>query len=209
MIGLPVVLNVFDRRCVVVGGGAVARRRAASLLGAGARVTVIAPRFDPDIAAMPVETVARPYRSGDLQGAMLVVIATDDAAVNDQVAAEARRLGVLINRVDDPDCSDLSVMAHAHHGPVTVAVYTGGVSPAAAAAIRRQLSDALDPDWPAMLEVLEPYRDRLQQAVAESNRRQEYLSKLGGPEAMRAYKSGGKEALVRHCESLVEQALRS
>jgi precorrin-2 dehydrogenase/sirohydrochlorin ferrochelatase len=209
MIGLPVVLNVFDRRCVVVGGAAVARRRAASLLEAGARVTVIAPRFDPDIAAMPVETVARPYRSGDLQGAMLVVIATDDAAVNDQVAAEARRLGVLINRTDDPDRSDLSVMAHTHHGPVTVAVHTGGVSAAAAAAIRRQLSDALDPDWPAMLRVLEPWRDRLQRAVAESSRRQGYLSKLGGPEAMRAYKSGGKEALERHCESLVEQALRT
>ncbi len=209
MIGLPVVLNVFDRRCVVVGGGAVARRRAASLLEAGARVTVIAPRFDPDIAAMPVETVSRPYRTGDLQGAMLVVIATDDAAVNDQAEAEARRLSVLVNRTDDPDHSDLSVMAHAYHGPVTVAVHTGGVSAAAAAAIRRQLSEALDPDWPAMLEVLEPYRDRLQRAVAESSRRQGYLSKLGGPEAMRAYKSGGKGALERHCESLVEQALRS
>src|SRR5690606_17925770 len=100
---LPVMLRLDGWRCVVVGGGSVALRRAVTLQGCGGRVTLMAPRFDPAVEALGgVTRIRRAYRGGDLRGARLVVIATDDPGANEQVAQDAAALGVLVNRADDP-----------------------------------------------------------------------------------------------------------
>lgn len=199
---LPVMLKVRGRRCVVVGGGGVAARRARALRDAGAQVVVIAPQIAPELASLGVTYLQRAYRPGDLAGAWLAVAATDDPAVNQQVAREAAQSGVLINRADDPEAGDWTVPAHAHHGPVTLAVHTGGVSASAAAAIRRQLSAALDPDWPALLAAVAAYRDRIQRRFADPQDRQQRLRKLTDEQAMNILKSQGVDALRRYCESL-------
>ena len=195
---LPVMLRVRGRRCVIVGGGAVAVRRAGALSEAGAAVTVIAPRID---ARMPaeVEQVTRPYQADDLADALLVVIATDDRAVNEQVAADAARLKVLTNRADAPDDGDLSVPAHAHHGPVTIAVHTGGISAAAGAVIRRQLSEALGEDWPRLLATAAPFLERMQRSVSDRATREAALRQLTDEHAMAVLRSGGVAALDAHC----------
>lgn len=199
---LPVMLKVEGTRCVIVGGGAVARRRAEALLAAGAEVVVIAPHPDAALAAMGLTLLERPYQAGDLAGARLVVIATDDEAVNAVAAREAAERGVLVNRADAPDAGDFTVPAHAHHGPLTLAVHTGGVSASAAAAIRRQLSEALDPDWPRLLELVAPYRPAIQARMTDPAERQDRLRKLTDARAMNILKAQGPDALRRHCESL-------
>jgi precorrin-2 dehydrogenase/sirohydrochlorin ferrochelatase len=170
---LPVMLRIEGKRCVIVGGGPVARRRAAALLEAGGRVTVVAPQIDPDLAAMSVTVERRAYRETDLDGAFLVVVATGDDAVNAAIGEDARRRGVLVNRADEPTEGDFTVPAHARHGPITLAVHTGGVSAGAGAAIRRELSAALDPAWPRLLELVAPFRSRIQDATPEPDVRQE------------------------------------
>ncbi len=207
MSDLPVILCVTGRRCVVVGGGAVACRRAGSLRDAGADVVVIARRIEPEhervLTGLGVEIERRPYQQGDLKGAMLVVIATDDLEVNRQVAQEARASGVLINRADEPSEGDLMIPAHAHHGPVTVAVYTGGASSSAAGAIRRELSAALDEDWPKLLEIVGPYREVIRRDVLTPTLRRERLAALGGESAMATLKRDGLEGLRRYCDEIV------
>lgn len=202
---LPVMLRVRGRRCVVVGGGAVAVRRAAALRDAGAAVTVIAPEMHTDMPA-EVERLDRAYQPGDLADALLVVIATDERAVNEQVAADAARLGVLTNRADAPDAGDFAVPAHAHHGPVTIAVHTGGVSAAAGGAIRRQLSEALGDDWPRLLTAAAPFRERIQAAVAHRATREAALKQLTDEQAMRVLRSGGVAALEAHCRGVYDRA---
>lgn len=159
---LPVMLNLRGRRCVVVGGGAVASRRAASLVGCGAQVVVVAPAMDEKLDALLIERAERGYEAGDLDGAFLVVIATDQPAVNQHVADDADELGVLINRADDAEAGDLTVMAHDRRGPLTVAVDTAHTSASAAKQIRAELLEALDDDWVTLLAEARPWRANIQ-----------------------------------------------
>jgi len=95
----PVCLDVKGKRCVVVGGGEVAERKALSLVEVGARVVVISPDLAPGLWRMRDEGrlvhMARPYQEGDLSGAFLAIAATDDEATNEAVSTEARRRGIL------------------------------------------------------------------------------------------------------------------
>jgi precorrin-2 dehydrogenase/sirohydrochlorin ferrochelatase len=194
------MLRVAGRRCVVIGGGRVAARRARALLDAGAAVSVIAPRVSNEIEALDVVVTRRRYERQDLEDAMLVVVATDDPGVNQAVGDEARAAGVLVNRADEPAAGDFTVPAHARHGPVTLAVHTGGASAAAAAAIRRELSAALDPDWPRLLETVAPFRAAVQALKLEADARRGRLERLVSTEAMRTLKAEGRDAFRRYCE---------
>ncbi len=189
---------------MIVGGGAVARRRAAALVEAGAVITVIAPDVDAELTAMGLAIQRRPYREGDLEGAVLAVVATDDMVVNERVARDGRAAGVLLNRTDDPRESDVLVPAHAHHGPVTIAVHTGGVSAGAAAAIRRQLSAALDTDWPRLLLVVAPFRTQILQCIDDPATRRARLMALTDETAMKTLKDGGEQTLRQYCQRLCE-----
>jgi uroporphyrin-III C-methyltransferase / precorrin-2 dehydrogenase / sirohydrochlorin ferrochelatase len=122
----PLMLSLAGRRVVVVGGGAVALRRVASLLECGANVVVIAPSVLPELAELPVTVLRREYRDGDLSAAWLAHAATDDPAVNVQVADEADRNRVWCVRADDADASAAWMPAVTRHGNVTVAVTSGG-----------------------------------------------------------------------------------
>lgn len=203
---LPVVLRVRGRRCVVVGGGEVACRRAAALCEAGADVLVVAGRIEPaqrqTLNTLSAAVNERRCLPSDLDGAFLVVVATDDAKANREIAAAARARGALVNRADEPEEGDLVVPAHAHHGGVTVAVHTGGASASAAGAIRRELSAAMDPDWPRLLAIVGPFREKIRREVADPDRRREQLRKLTADMVMEKFKKEGPEALQRYCEEL-------
>ena len=204
MYDLPVMLNVRDRRCVIVGGGSVATRRAASLLESGAHVTVVAPRVNESLAAMAVACMRRRYRSSDLEGVFLVVVATDDPAVNAAAAADAATAGVLVNRSDDPGTGDVTISAHGRHGPLTLSVHTTGASAAAAGLIRRELSAALDEDWIRLLILVAPYRARIRDAVPAGEARRDRFRRMVGPEAMATLKQEGDLALQAFCQQLCE-----
>ena len=138
----PIALSLGGKRTVVVGGGAVALRRARSLLAAGALVHVIAPVIDAELAGLDVIAHRRQYRDGDLAGAWLAHAATDDAQVNAAVAAEADRGRVWCVRADDADASPARMPAVTRHGDVTVAVTAGG-DPRRAQRLRSALALAL------------------------------------------------------------------
>ena len=138
----PLTLDLTCRCAVVVGGGAVALRRAQALLAAGALVHVIAPDTDPALAGLPVTVSRRGYRDGDLEGAWLVHATTDDPGVNAAVAAEAERLHVWCVRADDAGQSRAWTPAVARHGEITVAVTAGG-DPVRAQRLRAAIALAL------------------------------------------------------------------
>lgn len=146
--GYPVVLRLAGRRCVVIGGGEVARRKVAGLLATGARIQVIAPHLDPEFLAMPgIELTCRSYLPDDLAGAFLVFAATNDRGVNATVAAAARQLGVPVNIADAPQESDFHLPAILSRGDLLVAISSGGGSPAFAAELRDHLAKKLGGEW--------------------------------------------------------------
>jgi precorrin-2 dehydrogenase len=160
----PVGLVVAGRRCVVVGGGAVAARKAAGLVNAGADVLVVAPRICDEIRGLPVELAERPYQRGDLAMSWLVISATDDPEVNRQVHADGADARVWVNAADDPESCSFTLPAVLRRGPVTVAVSTGGHSPALAGWLRDQVADQLGPEIGRLAELLSEARDELQAA---------------------------------------------
>ena len=151
----PAFFNLSGRRCVVVGGGGVARRKVMLLLESGAEVEVISPELGPELAVLAekgrIKALRRHYRSGDLQKAFLAFAATGDASVNRQVATEAKGLGIPVNVADDAAESDFIVPASARRGSITLAVATGGVSPALAQKLRTRLAGEIGEEYKALL----------------------------------------------------------
>jgi uroporphyrin-III C-methyltransferase/precorrin-2 dehydrogenase/sirohydrochlorin ferrochelatase len=142
MNGYPLEIDLNDRLVVLVGGGTVALRRARALVGAGARVTVVAPELADGFGELPVTVRRRRYRDGDLAGAWLAHAATDDPAVNAAVAAEAARDRIWCVRADDAAASAARVPAVTRHGELTVAVTSGG-DPRRSQRLRAAISQAL------------------------------------------------------------------
>jgi precorrin-2 dehydrogenase/sirohydrochlorin ferrochelatase len=157
----PVNLVIEGRRCVVVGGGAVAARKVAGLVAAGADVVVVAPRISEAVRASGVELVERPYRPGDLDGAWLAIAATDDPGVNAAVHADGEAARVWINAADDPTACSFTLPAVVRRGPVMVTVSTAGYSPALASWIRGQVADQLGPEVGQLAQWLSEARDQL------------------------------------------------
>jgi precorrin-2 dehydrogenase/sirohydrochlorin ferrochelatase len=161
----PVGLVVDGRCCLVVGGGAVAARKVAGLLACGAVVHVVAPEVDAAIAAMPGVTVdERSYATGDLDGCRLVVTATGDEAVDQQVYDDAEAAGVWCNSADDPERCSFTLPAVHRQGPIVVAVSTGGHSPALATWLRDRLAGGVGPEMETLLELLAEARAEVQAA---------------------------------------------
>ncbi|HEY5097037.1 MAG TPA: bifunctional precorrin-2 dehydrogenase/sirohydrochlorin ferrochelatase [Acidimicrobiales bacterium] len=175
--GYPVVLDVLGRRCLVVGGGPVAARRARGLLDAGAVVTVVAPRVVSAIEELasgsraephpgPVDLERRPYRHGEAGRFDLVVTATGDPAVDSSVVADARAAGVPVASATGDIAGTLRLPAVLRRGPVTVAVSTGGASPALAVWLRDRIAGSL----PRGLETVAALLDEARSEVQASGR---------------------------------------
>ena len=154
----PIFLDLSGRRCVVVGGGAVASRKVGKLLQAGAEVVVVSPEVLPELAGMDVKIHNRTYEYGDLEGANLAFTATGSRKVNAAVAKEAKERGVPINVADRPSEGDFAVPSTLRRGGLQVAVSTGGASPTLARRIRGELEEAFGPEWAGVVEEFDTAR---------------------------------------------------
>jgi len=191
----PVLLDLAGRRCLMVGGGSVAERRVDALLAAGAQVTVISPRVTQPLAALAAEgrigLESRGYREGDLAGTDLVFVATDAGEVNAAVAREARERGLWINAADDPAHCTFILPALVRRGDLTVAVATGGTSPALARAVREELEAYLTAEYATLAAIAAEARREVRAAgrvvTAEAWRR------ALGPEVRRLIVERGRD----------------
>jgi precorrin-2 dehydrogenase/sirohydrochlorin ferrochelatase len=160
----PVNLVLAGRRCLVVGGGHIAARKAQGLLACGAEVHVIAPRVSDEVRALPVSVEERPYREGDIAGYRLAVAATDDPNVNAAVYRDGEAHGVWVNSADDPGASSFTLPSVVRRGPIMVAVSTGGHSPALATWLKRQVDSQLGPEYEVLVDLLSSEREALKAA---------------------------------------------
>jgi siroheme synthase-like protein len=139
----PIFLDLTDRKVLVVGGGKVALRKIRGLIEAGANVTAVAPRFESELAAMPIRRIRRKYRAPDLAGVSLVFAATDQRDVNRRIGAAAKRRGILANVADAPAECDFLVPARLAKGSIQIAISTGGTAPRIASEMRKKLEQIL------------------------------------------------------------------
>jgi len=144
---LPIFLNIREQRCLVVGGGEVAARKAAMLMRAGARVHVVAPVIDAALLARLEEgggsSRSGLYESADLGGVTLVIAATDDDAVNRRVHDDARARQLPVNVVDSPALCNFVFPSIIDRSPLVVAVSSAGKSPVLARLLRARLETTI------------------------------------------------------------------
>lgn len=174
----PVNLQLSGQHCVVLGGGAVAERKVMPLLTANAKVSVISPQLTPRLAqlaeARRIIHVNRHYRLGDLQGAFLVICATDNGSVNKQAAQEARQQRALVNVADAPDLGNFSVPAQVNSGDLLITVSTGGKTPAMAKRLREELAATYGPEYGLYIDLLGKLRSNMKARLATSKEREEF-----------------------------------
>jgi precorrin-2 dehydrogenase / sirohydrochlorin ferrochelatase len=192
----PVLLDLTGRRCLMVGGGPVAERRIIGLLDAGAQVTVISPRVTPALAALAadgrISLQARHYLAGDLTGVDLAFVATAAREVNQAVTREARERGVWVNAADDPAHCTFILPALVRRGDLTVAVATGGTSPALSRAIREELETYLTAEYATLAALAAEARREVRAAgrVVTADAWRQAL----GPEVRRIIVEQGRDA---------------
>jgi len=210
----PIFLNVRGKKCLVVGGGNVALRKVQSLLERGASVVVVSPTLCPELSRMAgestIQALQRGYKAEDLQAALVAVAATDDAETNEGVAAEARRRGVLVNIVDDPQHSDFIVPSYLSRGDVIIAISTSGRSPALARKIRTKLEKDFGAEYAQLALLADEVRSELkrQGIAADSDAWQEVLD-LGPLVELLKYgkRQEAKEIMLRKLKALEEENL--
>jgi siroheme synthase-like protein len=164
-------LNIEGKKCVVVGGGEVAERKVNALLECGASTTVISPHISEGLRQLTekavIQVFLRDYQYGDLEGARIAIAATDDPVVNANVAQEGQERGVLTNVVDYPQYSEFFVPSLLRQGDVSIAISTGGKSPALSRKIRTKLEQSFTPEYASLALLLSDVRHNLRKRGAQ------------------------------------------
>ena len=175
---LPLALKIADQPCLVVGGGAVARRKIELLASADADVTVVARQVAEASAALcerhGIAVLQRSFVDADVVGKRLVVAATNDATANETIRAACEQQGVLVNCVDDGERSNVLFPALVDRGNVVVAISTGGASPTLARRLRERIEAVLPESIGALARYLGQRRQRVRQALPDLRARQRF-----------------------------------
>jgi precorrin-2 dehydrogenase/sirohydrochlorin ferrochelatase len=171
----PIFLDLAGRLCVVIGAGVVAEQKIRGLVAAGARLRVIAPHATPYIErlarARKLAWQNRKFAAGDLDGALLVVAATNSPATHAKIYREARRRNILCNVVDVPPECDFYYPAVVRRGSLQIAISTSGQSPALAQRLRRHLESQISPKYSRWVAELGRKRRHAQRREPDITRR--------------------------------------
>lgn len=202
----PIELKVAGRHVLVVGGGEVAARRAESLAAVGAVVRVVSLEFVPELQQLQnVERIVAAYSPEMIGWAWLVFACVDDVQVNARVAEDARAAGVLCNAADDPDECDFFMPSVLRRGALTLAVGTGGASPALAARLREGLESQFDFVWGILMEELQRARDVVREQVHAIEDRRRIMKSLASAESVEQFRQN-PQAWKSWLEQLVVNA---
>ena len=191
----PAFIDLRGKQCIVVGGGKVAERKVAALLRSGAKVTVVSPFVTGVLANYSerkrIKHVKRKYRKGDLEDAFIVIAATSDGRVNQEVSLDAP---YLLNVVDAPELANFIVPSVMERGPLALAVSTSGFSPALAKNIRKELELLYTKEFGLFVDFLGKQRRKALADIADDGIRERIMKQIGAPEVIGMLRKEGFNA---------------
>ena len=190
----PVNLVLDDKLVVLVGAGSEIARKIPGLLEVGARVRVIAPAAHKVVRRFAndgkIEWLDRRYQPGDLQGASLVIAATGDQSVHDEIWAEGQANGQLVNVMDViPQCN-FHAASVVRQGQLTISIGTGGAAPALAATLRKRFEKGFGPEYAEFLEYAQELRPIVAERISTFERRAEFWYRLIDSNAIPLLRNG-------------------
>ena len=207
---LPIFYDLKDKRCIVVGAGGIAARKADLLMQAGAKVSVVSPLLGSEMSGFnedgKIDWIDRTFQSDDLLDAYLVIAATSDKGVNEKVAAEALKLKIPCNVVDNPQLCSFIMPSIINRDPVQIAVSTGGASPVLARLIRTNLESCTPSAYGKLAALVDNYRDAVKLSFPKvEERRKFWESILEGPVAEHVFAGRNDDARAL-LEKLIDEA---
>lgn len=203
----PIMLDITDKKCIVIGGGRVAVRKVTSLLAYNARITVISKslceglkKLQPDI-----DWIERDYVPDDLDGAFIVFATTNDPIINQRVYNEAKVKDILVNVADDPDVCSFIVPSQVECGDLTIAISTNGKSPALAKKIREDLEKEYGDHYAVFVNLLGNIRRQSEHEISDSSTREALYKEIVYSDLLDKLKQGKKEQVKEEIQKLYEQ----
>jgi len=200
----PIMVDMTGWRALVVGGGPIGARRAASLVEAGAEVEVVSPLTSEGIDRMArdgsIAQARRDYSPDDLERRDIVVAATGDARVDGMIREGTARAGILCNVAADAEACDVVFPSTVRRGDLIVAVSTGGASPAVASRLREIVEDAIGLEWATLIELLDERREALRDAVPDSGDRRVAIDRLLETDVLELIRAGRVEDARRQVD---------
>ncbi|WP_421210865.1 siroheme synthase CysG [Aeromonas enteropelogenes] len=185
---LPIFCRLDNKPVLLVGGGEVAQRKARLLLDAGALLTVVAPKLDPELAELAangsIEWLAAEFAPAQLTGKWLVVAATDRREVNALVYQSANQARIFANVVDDPKLSSFIMPSIIDRSPLMVAISSGGKAPVLARLLREKLEAMLPQHLGAVAAFAGSLRDRVKTRFASMGERRRFWERLLGADRL-------------------------
>jgi siroheme synthase-like protein len=203
-------LRVAGRRCLVVGGGTVGLEKVEGLLTCDASVTLVCPEAHPELQALAhegsIEWLRRDYEPADLEGAFLVIAATDDSEVNIGLHEDAERRAMLVNVVDVPPLCNFILPAIVRSGPLAIAISTAGASPALAKRMKREISDLFGEHYARLAVLLNDARGWAKATLPTFQERKEFFESIvnGEPDPIALLREGDERAVL----ALIDAAKR-
>ncbi len=195
----PVHLDIKNRNCLVVGGGAVGTRKVNTLLACGARVTVVSPDPTQQLKKMAVEgSIAlreRAYRTADLKDMFLVIGATDDEKLNLQISEEAEQIGILCNIADRPEACNFILPSVVQRGDLVITISTSGQSPALAKRLRRELEAQFGEEYADFLLLMGAIRKKLLSQTHEPEAHKALFNQLIDSDFIELLRTGQRKQL--------------
>lgn len=190
----PVFLNLQGRSVTVIGGGRVAERKVRTLLGCGARVTLVSPASTPGLdrlaQAGALKVRHRPWRTSDLKGAFLLLVTTNDPKENARIADQIDSNAQLVNLADDPSRCNVIAPAVVRRGDLIIAVSTSGKSPALARRIRQELERSFGSEYGRFLKLLGQVRKQVRTRIPSIMRRRRILQGLVASDLLMLLRQG-------------------
>ena len=188
----PIHLNVTGKKCVIIGGGKVAYRKACSLKESGADVVVVSPEVCPEMVNEEgLVLIKKEYEECFLDGALLVIAATDNEAINKNVTEDAEKRSIIVNVVDYPERCSFIVPSTISRGDLCISISTGGASPAVAKRIREELEAVFGKEYEEYLDLLTEMRSLAMSSIEDSVKRRKVLQRLAEKDIFDAVKSEG------------------
>lgn len=206
---LPIFINIKGKKCVVIGGGAVAERKIKTLLKYGAQITVISPDItdyiQKKVSTGKIKYIKRKYIKKDVEDAILVVAATSDKQTNIKIAKDS---SFLINSVETSKLRNISgivytVPAIVRKGDLTIAVSTD--FPALSRVIKNEISKLYGKEFASYLKYLKQIRKKIQGQISDSKKRQAIFRNIASEKIVSILRQYGFKEAKKEIEKIIDE----
>lgn len=210
MQALPIFFNISNRLCLVIGGGDIATRKVNMLLKANGQIRLVSPSVCAELQAMiaanKIQHLDAEFEPSQLEGACLVIAATDDEAVNEAVSMAAKAQNIPVNVVDAPALCTFTMGSIIDRSPIVIAVSSEGNAPVLARYIRTKIETMLPSAYGRIAAIAGEFRDQVKDKFNSVQARRIFWEEiLQGPFVERVL-SGQEQAAKVYLEDTLKNA---